>query len=435
MSNSLAIATVTATLRHLLGRAVKEVNGALATTVRPATSEGDISGELPNPGVNIYLYQVIPNVACRNDDLPTRREDGSTIQRPRAALDLNYLLTFHGNDNKLEPQRVMGCVIRTLHSTPVLTRREISDAVKGSDFLAGSDLADEVKLVKFTPVNLSLEEMSKIWSVFFQTPYFLSVAYRASLIFIDARDQPESALPVRLRNVRAISLPRQPFIEQLLTQDGQGYPIQPGSTLIIRGKNLRGDRTTVRAGGQETEPDEVNDSEIRINLSSFPGLSAGVVSLQVVHQRSVEMSRSDPQVVRNFGVESNVAAFVLHPVIKARIRFTKTEETVGSITYVISKISMKVEPEVGEKQRVILVLNQLSEKSPAAYSFPADRRDGTTDSISITMSRVEKNGDAGAGLKKGTYLARLQVDGAESLLEFSDDPEYPRYVKPTVKIE
>jgi hypothetical protein len=329
----------------------------------------------------------------------------------------------------------MGSVIRTLHSTPVLTRQEISDAIKGSDFLKGSDLADEVKLVKFTPINLSLEELSKIWSVFFQTPYFLSVAYRASLIFIDGRDQPGSALPVRQRNIRAITFPSQPVIEQVITEEGLGSPFLPDSTLIIRGKNLRGDRTTVRLGEKEAEPEEVNDSEIRLNLSSLPDLTAGVVSLQVVHVRSVEMREKDPTIIRNFGMESNVAAFVLHPVIKGKIRFTETEETEGAVTYITSKVTMKVEPAVGERQRVVLALNQLSDKSPASYIFPSEKRDSPTDSISITVSKIDKNGTQKAELVKGSYLVRLQVDGAESILEYSDDPEDPRYVKPTVKIE
>ncbi|HNX09443.1 MAG TPA: DUF4255 domain-containing protein [Methanothrix sp.] len=434
MSNSLAIATVTATLRHLLGRAVKEVNGALATTVRPASSESDVSEDLSNPGVNIYLYQVTPNAAWRNDDLPTRREDGSVIQHPRAALDLNYLLTFHGNENRLEPQRVMGCVIRTLHSTPLLTRQEISDAIKGSDFLEGSDLADEVKQIKITPINLSLEEMSKIWSVFFQTPYFLSVAYRASLIFIDGRDMPSSALPVRQRNIRAIAFPRQPAIEQLLTEEGPGSPILADSTLIIRGKNLQGDRTTVRAGEEEAEPETVNDSEIRLNLSAFSSLKAGVLSLQVIHRKSIVMS-SDPSVVRSLGRESNVAAFVLHPVIKGKMKFSKTEETAGAIKYIVSKVTAKVKPDVGESQRVFLALNLLSYSTSASYIFPEDRRDIATDSVSFTLSRVEKNGNGTTVPQKGTYLARLQVDGAFSVLKFSDDPETPGYTEPTVKIE
>ncbi len=435
MSNSLAIATVTATLRHMLGRAVKDVSGALATTVRPATSEGDISGELPNPGVNIYLYQVTPNAAWRSDDLPTRREDGTVIQLPRAALDLNYLLTFHGNENRLEPQRVMGSVIRTLHSTPVLTRQEILNAIKGSDFLADSDLADEVKLVKFTPISLSLEELSKIWSVFFQTPYFLSVAYKASLVFIDGRDLPGSALPVRERNIRAITFNRQPIIDRVFPEEGPSSPILSGSTLIIRGRNLRGDRTFIRIGDEEAEPEEVSDSEIRLKLSSFPDLKAGVQSLQVVHERSVEMHRIDPTIIRNFGIESNVAACVLHPTIKGKVRFTASEETIGGITYIISRVALKVDPKVGEKQRVILLLNQLSDKSPAAYTFQSQKRDTVTDSISITVSQIEKNQIQKAGLAKGTYLVRLQVDGAESLLEFSDDTAQPRYIKPTVKIE
>ena len=48
--------------------------------------------------MNIYLYQAVPNVALRNADLPTRASGGDLVQRPVAALDLNYLFTFSGAD-------------------------------------------------------------------------------------------------------------------------------------------------------------------------------------------------------------------------------------------------------------------------------------------------------------------------------------------------
>ena len=84
------------------------------------------------------------------------------------ALDLHYLLSFHGDEAKLEPQRLLGSVARTLHAHPVLTREMIQDTLQDPlfGFLAGSDLADQVEPVKFTPSFLSLEELSKLWSVF-----------------------------------------------------------------------------------------------------------------------------------------------------------------------------------------------------------------------------------------------------------------------------
>jgi hypothetical protein len=91
MSNFLAIATVTAALHGVLSEAIAldEVGGAEVTTLRP-----DGNGEgLPDPGVNIFLYQVTPNAAWRNADLPTRRSGGELVQRPQAALDLSYLFT------------------------------------------------------------------------------------------------------------------------------------------------------------------------------------------------------------------------------------------------------------------------------------------------------------------------------------------------------
>ena len=193
MSNHLAIATVTTGLvRYLQGVVGADVGNAVVTAVRP---NGPNSG-VPEVGVNIFLYQATPNVAWRNHDLPTRRPDGSLSQRPQIALDLHYLLTFYGDETLLEPQRILGSAIRALHARPVLTRQEIRSAVAATAFLAGSDLADEIETVKFTPQPLSLEELSKLWSVLFQTSYTLSMTYDASVVLITAESQLALAQPV-----------------------------------------------------------------------------------------------------------------------------------------------------------------------------------------------------------------------------------------------
>src|SRR5215813_4304466 len=96
VSNFLAIATVTEVLKQMLDVAMsKAIAGASATAVRPVAGAPGAAAGLPNPGVNVFLYQVTPNAAWRNMDLPNRRGDGSLSSRPRAALDLHYLLTFY----------------------------------------------------------------------------------------------------------------------------------------------------------------------------------------------------------------------------------------------------------------------------------------------------------------------------------------------------
>src|SRR5262249_20234508 len=158
----LAIATVTATLQQVLSDSLANagVTGATASNLRP-----DDETHLPKPGVNIFLYQVTPNAAFRNADLPTRRADGTLVRRPQAALDLHSLLTFYGDDGTLEPQRLLGATILQLHSSPALTRQKIGEIQNSVSFpyLKPSNLADQVELVRVMPANLSLEEMNKLW--------------------------------------------------------------------------------------------------------------------------------------------------------------------------------------------------------------------------------------------------------------------------------
>jgi len=205
LSNFLGVAAVTASLSHALQAAVgADVPGATVTTVRP-----DASASATNPPVvNIFLYQVVPNASVRNADLPTRRSDGSMVQKPVAALDLHYLLTFYGDEAQLQPQRMLGSAVRTLHSRPILTRELIQAAIADPTFAAAvgqSDLAQQVERVKVTPLHLPLDDLSKLWSVFFQTPYALSAAYHAAVVLIEAEDRPTPPhLPVREPRVLAV---------------------------------------------------------------------------------------------------------------------------------------------------------------------------------------------------------------------------------------
>ena len=124
MSNYLAVATVTATLQRELQSAIgTDVPGATATTVRP-----DAPGHgVPEVGVNIFLYEIAPNAALRNMDLPTRSGNGQTggsapCRRAGFALPAEFLR----RGQHLGAQRVLGSVVRHLHSRPLLTRQDDS---------------------------------------------------------------------------------------------------------------------------------------------------------------------------------------------------------------------------------------------------------------------------------------------------------------------
>lgn len=407
MSNSLAIATVTATLKRTLQTAVgSDPSGAVVRTLRPASENG-----APAPAVNVFLYQVTPNAAWRNEDLPLRRADGSLVRRPQAALDLHYLLTFYGDDNQLVPQRLLGLVARHLHAQPVLTRAEVAAAAADASFeLAGSDLDRSVELVKLTPSVLSLEELSKLWSVFFQSTYALSVTYQATVVLLESDEQtPSPALPVSARNLYVVPF-RHPTIEDVAPLAGPGTPILATSTLAVTGLALRGEVTRVRVAGAELVPASATDARLEVDLTTAPpdALRAGLVGLQVVHR--LELG-TPPQPHR--GLESNVVAIVLRP-------------RLGTITPSDPQatVSVDVVPPVRAGQRATLLLTGAGGE---AYAFAVEPPAADAATLVVRIG----------GVLAGDYLVRLQVDGAESVLDVDEvvgSPTFGQFVGPTVAI-
>lgn len=386
MSNFLAIATVTAALQDVLQPAVSQAVGL----AKVGFSRPDASNQ-QTPLVNIYLYQVTPNAAYRNADLPTRRNDGSLVQKTQVAIDLHYLFTFHGNDDQLEPQRLLGAVATALNAQPLLSKQNIVNATSHFSFLSKSNLADQIERIKFTPTSLSLEEFSKLWSVFFQIEYSLSAAFQASVVLMESDDTPREALPVLARNLY-VSTFRSPNIDRVISQAGPDAPIAAGSTLLIQGQQLRGgDATLVMLEGLERIPTAVTDNLITLPL---PGnVHAGVQGIQVVQKKNMG---TPPTAHRGF--ESNVAPFVLRPTIGV----TSAVASVSGGTDVVLNLT----PNIGIGQRAVLMLDSLP--GDPVRSFMSQPVVSAVDSSQVIINIH--------GVPAGKYLVRVQIDGAESLL-------------------
>jgi hypothetical protein len=209
--------------------------------------------------VQLFLYQVAPNAALRNADLVTRNSAGKLVRRPQVALDLHYLLAFNGEEKDLEPQRMLGAVARDLHANPLLLPGVLENAISSWPLLAGSNLHEQQERVKITPLSLSLDELSKLWSVFFQTPYALSMAYSASLVLIETDDVVEPVLPVlqRGQNDQGVdtllgAIPQLEKIHIGFVEDANLPPLPSlpnawlGLRLNIQGQHLAGDSLSLR---------------------------------------------------------------------------------------------------------------------------------------------------------------------------------------------
>jgi hypothetical protein len=424
MSNYLAVAAVTSTLSQWLSeKATGVLNGAKTTIGRP---KDDLK-----LGINIFLYQVMHNPDHRNDDLPTRRAGDTTLsERPKAVLDLYYLFTFYGSEQDLEPQILLGSMISVLHAQPVITqdmlRREIQRRIDDDvdDILAKYEVSGQIQSISFTPLSYNTEEFSKLWSVLFGIPYTLSVAYKASVVFVEAEVTPQRALPVQGRDVYVLPFHR-PVIDKVSSAEGDSTLIVYDSQILIKGHRLKGDPTKVSIGEVKVTIDPadtentITDTGITLSLDSAlfasETLRAGIQGVSVIHP----VMMGDPK-VEHYGFESNIKPVVLSPMITG----TMLAGTDLTIT---------VNPHIGKTQKVLALLNEYESTSdvPNAYALKAPDNNGIsddtiteTDSITFSVEDVES----------GDYLLRIQVDGAESPLEISTDPSDPKYVSPQVNI-
>ena len=448
MSSALAIASVTAVLRDLLNNGLIDSNisslvgNVIVSAVAP--DRIDVTSNDQQSQLNLFLYQVTPNASWRNAGLPARNAAGERISNPPLALNLHYLLTAYGAQD-LHAEILLGYGMQLFHETPVLPRKAIRTSLENPSHVASgsglppamralftSELAEQVEQIKIVPETLNTEEISRMWSAF-QAHYRPTAAYQASVVLIESKQSIKTALPVAERQVHVY-----PFnnlvIEEIRSQVKAGDPIEinkpilPGQNLVLMGHGFSADNVLVDIDGIEATPAEVSPDQIILAIPA--GLKPGVHGVRVIH--SEDMGK--PEMPHRL-FESNVAAFVLRPVIDAAsIAFTAGPGDVpidGTVEFI-------VDPPVGDSQSVVLILNELAPatsppvaSSGASYSFMAPSRLNVSpppdppDSTQIFAIPIR-------GVNAGTYLMRVQIDGAESPL--TANVNTGQYVEPQVEI-
>jgi hypothetical protein len=406
MSSAFAIAGVTAVLKDLLNSTVIDqdlvasVGDVTVTALSPDMIK--IDGPEAKTQLNLFLYQVTPNAGWRNVALPSRDANGHRVTNPPLALDLHYLLTAYGVKD-LHSEILLGYAMQLLHETPVLSREAIRKALDPSTIgggslpeeLATSELAEQIEQIKIVPETMNMEEVSRLWSAM-GAHFRPTAAYQASVVLIEARRSLRPTLPVLDRFIHTVEL-RRPTIESV-----QPQIVLKGGALVISGQSLKGAITKVAFGATLVDPVSVSDQEITVNADD--ALFAGVNTVQVVHQ--LDLGTPDEP---HGGFTSNVAAFMLAPEIKTAPPITAARG---------ATLTLEIDPPVGRAQRVTLLAGDHTSTIP---SRPASGPPTTT-SLDFPIS---------ADSPAGTFLLRVQVDGADSPLVTDSDGKYDT---PTVTI-
>lgn len=393
MSNSLAIAAVTTTLRSLLDHALSSVDVTTKPLDKARTGTSD--------QVNIFLYQTTLNGALRNMPMPHQLKPGETGQPP-LALNLYYLLTAYGqSDDDAFGHRLLGQAMGVLHDHPLLGADEIFDATQTD--LPDSDLHLQVERVRITPQPMPLEEMSKLWTTF-QTNFRISAAYQVSVVLIESTRAAKAPLPVLARGsqddtgvaAQANLTPPFPAITSVTPPDQQSSALL-GDTLTIGGYNLDGTNISVRLSHPSLASDRIlaplggaTPSEIRVTIPNDPAnLPAGFYRL------AVEVTRPGD----TFSRTTNQLAFSLAPEITSTLPIVVVRDVSGHVS-----LSLDCVPEVRPEQRAALLFGEreiLSEAHPAQTG---------------TLTFEFDNPTPAAEPDPVELFSRLRVDGVDSLL-------------------
>ena len=154
MSNSLAIAATTASVRNLLLRLIPMRDAELAD-LEVTTQPPDIARKgITKSQANLFLYQTVVNGAWRNMDMPRQVRPGET-GAPPLALNLHYLITTFGRgeaDNDVISHRVLGGAMSVLHDHMLLSPDDIRMAVADNDLALGR-VVEAVSHSRFWPTT------------------------------------------------------------------------------------------------------------------------------------------------------------------------------------------------------------------------------------------------------------------------------------------
>ncbi len=397
MSNHLAIAAVTGTLRSLLeagitGTNVDPLDTDLSdTTVTTMPPDKARASDAANNQINLFLYQVVASAAWRNTDIPRRAPAGER-GTPPLGLNLYYLISVYGRgptNTEIFAHRLLGRAMNIFQDHPLLDAADIQAA------LTGNDLYAQLERVRITLQPLSLEELSKLWTVF-QTQFRLSTAYEVAVVLIESSRPAPTPLPVLTRSVAAQPdlLPPFPLIDAVVPPNQQPS-MRLGDAIAIQGRRLDGDQ--VRA-------------QLRHVRQSVPmvlaptGRTATVVNIAIpndpvhwpagLYVVSLVITRGSRELV------TNEVGISLAPRIVSVSPNPAARNAKGTVT-----LTVNCSPQVLPEQPVALLLGDR-----AVPALPLAGQAGT-------LTFVAANALA------GTFFVRLRVDGAETLLvDRSVDP-------------
>lgn len=407
MTSPLAIAAVTASLKDLLNQGLLQLDlssiGSYSITALPPDRVE--TGQTEPNQLNLFLYQVTPNPGWRNEGLPTVDANGGRLGRAPLALDLHYLLTAYGSKD-LNAEVLLGHAMALLHDSPVLTRAQLRVALGPPSplgNLSALDLADQVELIKITPVFLNTEDLSKMWTAM-QARFRTTIAYMASVVLIQTGPGGRVAAPVLTqgkddRGPFAVATPGASLNRIWPAASDRLPAARLGDDIVLSGTNLDNPSMIV-AVLDNPQVDVQRTLPVKVGIPGFTLIS----HLPSVAEDAAAIHEWAPGV---YAVALQVAVPGLPawnttsiPVaIAPLIGVSPLSAPAGAFTLTVTS-TPRIRPE--QEPQVLLIFGN-RQVPPTTITNPADPLKPTEVTFALT------------GIAAGDYLVRLRVGGVDSL--------------------
>lgn len=425
MSNFRSIGVVTATLERLLQDAAN--NAVQQTDVRIGTPTAKLAEE-NKPVINLCLFRALPSAAHRNDFLPTRSGGGALQTRTRLALDLHYVLSFYGDAAKFEPERLFGAASLALEDGPGLSIAAIEAAIADNAnqaALKDSDLPADKPVIRVEAETHSLEELSKVWSVFYQVPYALSAFYVARHIVIETQDELGTATPVTAPEVFVAPM-GQLVIASVGAEPGKTGPVAWGGTLHLSGSGIARIGNSLRIDGAPLPlaAEAIVGDTIVLPLAAE--LFGGAAPKGGNHQLQVVAAPANPAQPERTRRGSNTVGFTILPVVT--LAANPVALSSGNAALRAGTLTVTVAPPLQAGQSAKALLNSMDPAKPAQVALEADEP-ANLPASQLTFKFV--------GQKRAVYLLRLDVDGVATAPAVGTDPlqaDFGRITGPMVDL-
>ncbi len=159
MNQDTTIAAITLAIRQIIQAAINGTPDLSADVVSLHPDQLDRS----RAGVvNVYLYLAAIDPALRGAPEPGPR--GERPDSTALSLTLRYLLSFHGDERLLVPQRLMAVALAALTRSPIVDAETLAGIV-GAEFPgAEPPPVAAIKPAAVQVVNVTAEDLQQIWA-------------------------------------------------------------------------------------------------------------------------------------------------------------------------------------------------------------------------------------------------------------------------------